>query len=86
MKEVIVGFYCSSTKLEGIEAKLSVLDVHAQQKIYDSKRGFCGITVDLENSSLDEGFRDEIADTLKCFIEKITPVVDEFVNELNAEG
>lgn len=63
------------------EEKLSALDIHSQQKI-DGK----SITVDLENSSLDEGFRDEIADKLKCFIEKITPVVDEFVNELNAEG
>ena len=84
-KEVKVAFYCSSTKLEGIEAKLSVLDIHAQQEIYEA-RGFFGITVDLENSSLDEEFRDEIVETLKCFIEKITPVVDEFVNERNAEG
>ena len=84
-KAVTVAFYCSSKKHEGIEAKVSALDIHAQQKIY-KKRGFCGITVDLENSSLDEGFRDEIADTLKCFIEKITPVVDEFVNEINEEG
>ena len=84
-KEVKVAFYCSSTKLEGIEAKLSVLDIHAQQEIYE-ERGFFGITVDLENSSLDEEFRDEIVETLKCFIEKITPVVDEFVNERNAEG
>ena len=72
-KEVKVAFYCSSTKLEGIEAKLSILDIHAQQKIYEA-RGFFGITVDLENSSLDEGFRDEIADTLKCFIEKSPPL------------
>lgn len=78
---VQVGFYCSSTKCEGIEEKLSALDVHAQQKI-DGK----SVTVNLENCSLDKGFRDEIADTLKCFIEKITPVVDEFVNELNEEG
>ena len=74
---VQVGFYTR----EGIAEKLSALDVHVQQEIEGNS-----VVVHLQNSSLDEGFRDEIADTLKCFIEKITPVVDEFANELNEEG
>ena len=69
------------TKCEGIAEKLSTLDVHARQEIEGNT-----VVVHLENNSLDERFRDEIADTLKCFIEKITPVVDEFANELNEEG
>ena len=74
---VTVAFY---TRFEGIGEKLSALDVHVQQVIKKNS-----VAVHLQNSSLDDGFRDEIADTLKCFIEKITPVVDEFANELNEE-
>ena len=78
-----VRFFWSSTKCEGIEEKLSALDIPGR-KIVKKRRN--SVVVHLENNSLDEGFRDEIADTLKCFIEKITPVVDEFANEPNEEG
>ena len=80
---VEVRFFWSSTKCEGIEEKLSALDIPGWEIV---KKRRNSVVVRLENSSLDERFRDEIADTLKCFIEKITPVVDEFANELNEEG
>lgn len=80
---VEVRFFWSSTKCEGIEEKLSALDIPGWEIV---KKRRNSVVVRLENSSLDERFRDEIADTLKCFIEKITPVVDGFANELNEEG
>lgn len=80
---VEVRFFWSSTICGDIKEKLSALDISGLE-IKEKRRN--SVVVHLQNNSLDEGFRDEIADTLKCFIEKITPVVNEFANELNEEG
>lgn len=82
---VEVRFFWSSTKCEGIEEKLKLLALDIPGWEIE-KKWRNSVVVHLKNSPLDERFRDEIADTLKCFIEKITPVVDEFANELNEEG
>ena len=80
---VEVRFFWRSTECKDFEKKLSALDIPGWEIV---KKRRNSVVVRLENSSLDERFRDEIADTLKCFIEKITPVVDGFANELNEEG
>lgn len=80
---VEVRFFWRSTKCESIKEKLLALDI-PNREIKEKWRN--SVVVHLENSSLDKGFRDEIVATLKCFIEKITPVVDEFAKELNEEG
>lgn len=80
---VEVRFFWRSTECKDFEEKLLALDI-PRREIVKKRRN--SVVVRLENSPLDERFRDEIAATLKCFIEKITPVVDEFANELNEEG
>ena len=55
--------------------------------IYDNQRvGNREILVSRRGSALDGSFADTLAETLRRFIEVITPSIDDFENEHNEEG
>ena len=62
-----------------LETKLRALRVYDDQTVEDRQ-----ILV-TRRGALDDSFADTLADTLKCFIKEVTPVVDEFENEPNEE-
>ena len=49
------------------------------------RREFGVIQVSYDNDALDEHFAGALADTLRRFVEVITPVVDAYENERNKE-
>ena len=88
------GFTYLKDKNEGLERRLKDLNVHDDQATrtdqIEGENGriaeeFGVIQVSRDSDALDEPFAEAMADTLRRFIEVITPVVDAFVNERNEE-
>ena len=88
------GFTYLKDKNEGLERRLKDLNVHDDQATRtDQIEGEDGriaeefgvIQVSRDSDALDEPFAEAMADTLRRYIEVITPVVDAFVNERNEE-
>ncbi len=62
-----------ATLVEGVE-------IHPEQRFAEN-----GVTVDLGTIALNDEFAGKIAETLRAFIEHITPVIDDAENEANVE-
>ena len=82
--EVMVTFSMSSRYVEALQPKLSDLYIHADQIIPYGSWG-CNVEVVRGGDALDESFANTLADTLRRFIEEITPIVDDFENQCNEE-
>ncbi len=65
---------------EDVVSKTTELHIYDEQKL-----GRGSIDVSRRGSALDDSFADTLAETLRRFIEVITPSIDDFVNEHNAE-
>ena len=52
--------------------------------IRELETGWIGVS--RRGSALDDSFADTLAETLRRFIEVITPSIDDFENERNEEG
>ena len=63
------------------EASLDAIQVHDEQHKDEE-----GIFVRVGINTLDDNFADSIAETLRTFIERITPIVDNLEDESNEEG
>ena len=59
-----------------VAANLTGVNLHANQTVDDY-----GITVEVGNDTLNEGFGDRIAETVRNFIQEITPVVNDLENQ-----
>ena len=88
------GFTYLKNKNEGLERGLKDLSVHDDQTMRtDQVEGDDGriaeefgvIQVSYDNDALDEHFAGALADTLRRFVEVITPMVDAYENERNKE-
>ena len=82
--EVMVTFSMNSKYVEALLPRLSELQIHADQIVPYGSWG-CNVEVVRGGDSLDESFANTLADTLRPFIEEITPVIDKFENERNEE-
>ena len=65
---------------EDIVSRVAELHIYDEQTV-----GKGWISVSRHSSALDDSFADTLAETLRHFIEVITPSIDDFVNEHNAE-
>ena len=90
-----VGFTYLKDKNEGLERWLKGRRVHNDQTArideIEDENGrvmarYSVIQVSHDSDALDESFARTLADTLKRFIEVITPVVDDFENESSGDG
>ena len=81
---IMVTFSMSSKYVEALQPRLCDLHIHADQLVPYGSWG-CNVEVVRGGDSLDESFANTLADTLRRFIQEITPVVDDFENERNEE-
>ena len=80
----MVTFSTISKYVEALQPRLADLHVQADQIVPYGSWG-CNVEVVRGGQSLDESFANTLADTLRQFIEEISPLVDDFENERNEE-
>ena len=77
-----VGFAYWKSEIENLEGKLAGLQIYDDQKLGYKRNEFlvlrCG-------NALDDSFADTLANTLKRFIEVITPLIEQWEDEGNEE-
>ncbi len=73
-----VGF--AHWRIDGLGSMLERVRVHNDQSFADRE-----ILVGSDSDALDDSFASELANNLSLFVEAVTPIVDEFENESNAE-
>ncbi len=82
--EAMVTFSSGPEFVEALQPRLEDLNIHADQIIPYGTWG-CNVEVVRGGDALDESFASTLADTLRRFIEEITPVVDAFEDQRNEE-
>ncbi len=75
-----VGLLFWYSKINDLESRLEGLHVHDNQEIKDKE-----LRVSLHGYALDDSFTDELAETMRAFIEKVTPMIDRIEDESNEE-
>ena len=78
--QAYVGFGIWQSELEDLVSRVGDMHIYDDQ-IVKSR----WVDVRRSGSALDDSFADTLAETLRRFIEVITPSIDDFVNERNAE-
>lgn len=73
----------STSELADLINRVAELRVYDDQKVINDKDG--GVTVSRHADALDESFATTLADTLRRFIEAVTPEVEDFEAERNEE-
>ena len=82
--EARVRFKCGPEFVEALQPRLAELSIHADQIVPSGSSG-CNVEVVRGGDALDESFAQTLADTLRPFIEVITPIVDDSEKGRNEE-